>query len=197
MSREDIDAFVDSAYKNALALQDVVKAMTMGIPVNGQHSWDGRTALYWAVLNRRCDLIVALLAAGADANTIDFVGFTPLRAAIFIERADILQLLVDSGGDVNGANDAGSVSGVIDENLSTQKPLIALVMEYNGDAHTRWTVLLVGPGLQLDVTWKGGTAEEWAATNDHAELAFAICKERRKRARWATLRCAWIAATSF
>jgi ankyrin repeat protein len=66
MSQADIDAFVESAKNGKLTPEGVTTAVvTRGIPVNGQHSGNDVTALYWAVYRQHHELIEALLAAGA------------------------------------------------------------------------------------------------------------------------------------
>jgi hypothetical protein len=74
MSQADIDAFVWAAKIGPLTPEGVTRAVASGIPVNGRHSSDSWTALHWAVFLKRRDLVVALLAAGADANVTDNYG---------------------------------------------------------------------------------------------------------------------------
>jgi ankyrin repeat protein len=183
MSQADIDAFVESvSWRSTLTPEGVAIAVTRGIPVNGRHSSDyGRTALHWAVYNKRRELAVALLAAGADANVKSNSGWTSLWWAAYTSTADIMQLLIDGGGSVNKlANDG-------------MTPLIALV-SWNGDAAARLRVLLARPELDLDATFKGKTADRWAEEKGHPDLAQAIGEERGRRKRWSALRSAWIAA---
>jgi ankyrin repeat protein len=182
MSQADIDAFVASAHHGSLTPECVTTAVvSMRIPVNGLHSSWGWTALHWAVFWNRDNLVVALLAAGADANIKNSNGKTSVWCGAADSAADILQLLIDGGGSVNEADDDG------------ETPLIAL-MYHIGDAAGRLRVLLARPELELDVTFKGKTAEQWAQENGHQDLAQAIAAERARRARWNGLRFAWIAA---
>jgi ankyrin repeat protein len=184
MSQADIDAFVESAsWHNTLTPQGVTAAVAKGIPVNGRHSKWGCTALHWAVCLERCDVVVALLAAGADPNVKDPDGRTSVREGAKWSTADILQLLIDSGGNVNEPPNNGCT------------PLIALVRLGDGDAATRLEVLLACIELDLDVEYEGKTAEEWAVHMCHVELASAIAQERARRVRWSAVRCAWIAGT--
>ncbi len=108
MRQADIDAFVDSAESNTLMPEGVTAAVAAkGIPVNGRHSRDGRPALHWAVFNHRRELVVALLAAGADANVKDCNGGTSVHQGAYSAPADILQLLIDGGGSVNELENDG------------------------------------------------------------------------------------------
>jgi ankyrin repeat protein len=182
MRQADIGAFVDSAFYGSLTPQGATTAVARGIPVNGRNRW-GETALHNAVIYRRRELVVALLAAGADANVKD--GATCVWKGACSSTADILQLLINGGGNVNEAD--------ADEG---QTPLIALVLWNKGDAPVRLQVLLTCPQLDLDAKYDGKTGEEWAVSNGHPELAAAIAEERRRRERWSTVRCAWIAATA-
>jgi ankyrin repeat protein len=184
MSQADINVFVCAAQNDMLTPVGVTTAVvTRGIPVNGRHSDWGVTALQWAVQWKRCGLVVALLAAGADANVKNLGGHTSVLLGASDSTADILQLLLDGGGNVNEV----SISG--------QSPLIALVRTNNGKAAARLQVLLACPELDLDVDYKGKTAEQWAVHARHVELASAIAEERAGRERWGGLRAAWVAAT--
>jgi ankyrin repeat protein len=137
--------------------------------------------LHHAAAFQHHELVVTLLAAGADANVKHIYGRTSLSYSAICSTPNILQLLIDSGGSVNEADDDG------------ETPLIAL-MYHIGDAAGRLRVLLARPELELDVTFKGKTAEQWAQENGHQDLAQAIAAERARRARWNGLRFAWIAA---
>jgi ankyrin repeat protein len=186
MSQADIDAFVFSAAWGTLTSEGVTTAVvTRGIPVNGLHSWAGCTALHKSVAHKRHRLVVALLAFGADANVKSNSVGTSVWWAAQDSTARILQLLIDGGGSVNEPDNFG------------RTPLIALVSWNNGDAAARLGVLLARPELNLDVTYKGKTAEQWAEEKGHPDLAQAIAAERERRKRWSALRAAWLAAATF
>jgi ankyrin repeat protein len=185
MSQTDIDAFVVSAGNGKLTPEGVMTAVvTKGIPVNGRRSAWGWTALHWAVYFERRKLVVALLAAGGDANAKDNDAMTPMwSAAAGFSNADILRLLIDGGGSVNEADIVG------------RTPLISLVRNNRGNAAARLQLLLRCPELDLDTKYNGMTAEEWAVSKGRSQPAVAIAEERRRRVRWSAVRCAWIAGT--
>ncbi len=153
-----------------------------GIPVNGRHSSDGGTALHYAVLRKRREVIIALLAAGADANIKNDIGETSVWLSAVGSFADILQLVIDGGGSVNKPDNYG------------QTPLIEFVSSVRGDAANRLEVLFACPELELDAKRHGKTAEEWAVIKGHPGAATLIAEERRRRMRWSALRLTWIAA---
>jgi hypothetical protein len=102
----------------------------------------------------------------------------------YTSTADIMQLLIDSGGSVNNPAYDGMT------------PLIALVRWNKGDAAARMRVLLARHELDLDVTYDRKTAEQWAQEKGHPDLAQAIVAERARRMRWNDIRSAWVAAAS-
>lgn len=166
MSHDDVDAFVESAKSGALTPSNVTAAVAMGIPVNGQHSRTGWTALQHAVGSKRHELVAALLAAGADPNVKDYNGgWSAVFYAAWGSTSDILQLLINSKGSVNQLNDLG------------QSPLIGVVKLSVGDAAARLRVLLSCSELDLDTTYEGKTAEEWATHRGYHEFAAAIADE--------------------
>ncbi len=182
MSQADIDAFVHSAGDVTLTPTGVIIAVvTKGIPVNARSGACGWTALRWAALFfRRRELAAALLAVGADPDVKDTDGRTSVWWAAYDGTADILQLLIEGGGNVNEPDDEG------------RTPLIALLrynMNNDGDAAARLQVLLPCPELNLNTEYDGRTAEEWAVICGHSEFVAAIA--RRKR--WSTVRHAWVA----
>ncbi len=184
MSQDDIDAFVESARYNKLTPEGVTTAVvTKGIPVNGRHSIFGWTALHWAVHLRRRELVVALLAAGADANAKGIHASTSVLWGATYSTADILQLLMDGGGYVNKVSILG------------QTALISLLMNnYGAVVAVRLQVLLACPHLDLDEEYEGKTAEQWAMDRGYSELAVMIVEERARRERWSALRASWIVA---
>ncbi len=194
MSQAYIDAFLDSAFDDTLTPQGVTTAVARGIPVNVRQSYSyscGHTALHCAVIHKRREMVVALLAAGADANMTSLFGRTSVWHAAMDGTADILQLLIDGGGSVKEPRNDGCTS-----RNDGCTPLIALILWNKGDAAARLEVLLACPELDLDAEYEGKTAEQWAVDRGHVELALAIAQERARRGRWSALRVAWIVATS-
>jgi hypothetical protein len=184
MSQDDIDFFIQSAYNDTLLPEGVATAvLERGIPVNGRHSHHGATALHWAVHRRQREVVVALLAAGADANVKDKSGWTSVWWAADDSTAEIMQMLLDSGGNVREPDNDG------------ETPLIALVRNRRGDAAARLGVLLARHELDLDAKYYGKTAEEWAVDCGYPELEAPMTEERLRRGRWSELRSAWVAAT--
>jgi ankyrin repeat protein len=184
MSQADITAFVESAsWRSTLTPEGVTTAITRGIPVSGQNM-HGFTALHGATIYKRRELVVALLAAGADANVKNLDGETSVWVGAYDSTADILQLLINGGGSVNEVTNFGDT------------PLMA-IMKYNrGEVAARLQILLASLELDLDARSDGKTAEEWAVSEGYPELAAAIAEERARRERWSVLRAAWIGATA-
>ncbi len=187
MSQADIGAFIESVRFGTTTPTCVTAAVVArGIPVSERHNnWLSETALHRAVRYKRRELLVALSAAGADPNVKDADGWTSAWAAAYYSTADILQLLIKSGGNMNEPNDYG------------ETPLNALVKDAYGDAAARLKVLLACPQLALDAKYLGITAEQWAMHTGRSELAQAIAQERRRRMRWSASRFTWIATTNF
>ena len=148
-----------AADKGALTAEGIAAAVARGVDVNGLRR--GEAALHRAVNGSHREAIAALLAAGADANVTDYAGATPTWRCAASGTADVLQLLIDGGGDVNAADGCG------------ESPLIALVRRGRGDGAARLAMLLSCPGLHLDAMAEGRTAEGWAAEEHRLATAAA------------------------
>jgi hypothetical protein len=184
MSQFDIDDFVESVEDRRLTTGCVTTAVAIwGIAVNGRQRSGGRTALHLAVDRKRYELCVALLAVGADPNVKSNTGATSVWVGAS-RTADILQLLIDAGGDVNVHSDRSGT------------PLIshAISSSYDDEAAVLG-VIFSCPDLKFDSKYKGKTAEQWATERGCFWKASAIADERARRARWGVLRSAWITAT--
>src|SRR4051812_28226768 len=59
-----------------------------------QPSPDGTTLLHWAVHQERADIVEALISAGADVNTKNRYGATPLLLAAITGNASITAALL-------------------------------------------------------------------------------------------------------
>ena len=65
------------------------------------------TALHFAVIKNRLDILELLIQAGANINASDKHGRTPLILAAEFGYADIIQILLDSGANILIKNNDG------------------------------------------------------------------------------------------
>ena len=67
--------------------------------------WAGRTALHWASLYNRTDVIKHLLDKGANMNRQDRRDkYTPLHWAAQYKKTEAVRILIENGADVNLMN---------------------------------------------------------------------------------------------
>ena len=72
-----------------------------GVPINAQDVY-GMTPLHYAMRSENAEAAIALLKAGADPNIPNRDNLVPLSMIGYMpERLDVLQLMLDSGGNVN------------------------------------------------------------------------------------------------
>ncbi|MGD0784821.1 MAG: ankyrin repeat domain-containing protein [Sedimentisphaerales bacterium] len=88
----DVNAQLIQAAK-AGDLAAVQKSLDSGANINAKRSSDGTTALIWAALNGRKEVVQLLLDKGADANTASNDGLTALKAAKYAGNSDIILML--------------------------------------------------------------------------------------------------------
>ena len=120
--------------------------VTMAVAQNSQSD-----AFYTAIRANDLTRLNATLAQGADVNTKDTQGITPLMYAAWVGSADAMKTLLDRGAEVNLTNSSGST---------------ALMMSVTELPKVR---LLIGKGANVNiVSTRGRTALMLAAMSDRS-----------------------------
>ena len=105
--------------------------------------------------------VKAALQLGADTITADV-----MRTTACFGSPEILQLLIDAGGDVNEVDSDG-------------RPLLFAAVVSGLDVEKRVGVLLAQPTLDLSVTKDGNTADQYARRNGKPSVADLVRNEVR------------------
>ncbi|MBU4269344.1 ankyrin repeat domain-containing protein [Candidatus Dependentiae bacterium] len=69
---------------------------------------DGKNLLFAAIDCGKKEIVSSLISAGADLENIDINGWSPLKAAIYLNNKDIIKMLLENGVNANG-NDNNKV----------------------------------------------------------------------------------------
>ena len=105
-----------------------------GVEINAQDMY-GMTPLHYALRSKNIDAAIALLKAGANPNLPNERGITPLSYINgFPERLDLLQLMLDKGGDVDFFTGQHGILEGIKKYRSQDpkfKPVIELMEKYS------------------------------------------------------------------
>jgi uncharacterized protein len=120
------------------------------------HSFDGTTALHWAVYNDDADLVQRLIKAGADVSATNDYGANPLRQAATVADPAVIKALIKAGADVNGANSEG------------ETPL--MIVARTGNVESANLLLSHGAKVNTKEQWGGQSALMWAAAQHQAEM---------------------------
>lgn len=67
----------------------------------------GYSALMYAAYNGHADMVISLIAQGADIESPDKGGSTILMGVAFKGHADIAKILIDAGADIQATNFVG------------------------------------------------------------------------------------------
>ena len=127
------------------------------------------TELIDAIQQDNTELIPGLIEGGADINTKDKYGRTPLLLATQYNNTEIVQLLIEKGADVNAKNKYGWT------------PLLWATVNNN----TKLSVLLVEKGADVNAKDNDGrTPLYWATSNNNEEIINAIEDKKRKDENW-------------
>ena len=115
-----------------------------------------------AVTRKHHDVVVWLLSQGADPN-----GHKVMACAAYISTTDILQLLVDAGGDVNMRSDV--------------QPPVFHAMRYGKLDNVR--VLLAQPSFDFTTTYDDTSQQQFAIYSERPDLIDMLDREVRWRGR--------------
>src|SRR5208337_4972652 len=114
---------------------------------------DGGTALLWAAYWNDEGAVKALLAAGANVDTANRYGVTPLAQASINGNAQIVEALLKAGADANTFQAEG------------QTALMSAAR--SGNAEVVKALLDHGAEVNAKESWRGQTALMWAAAENH------------------------------
>ena len=150
------DRLATACWSGDLLSAKAVLAEGASVNEKGESPWsDAVSPLEAAVFNHHHDVVVWLLSHGADPNGDNVMCFGAYSTV------DILQLLIDAGGDVN-------------RNSSTRPPLFWAVLDCNKD---KVGVLLAQPVLEVTVALDGKSLEQFARDDDKPHLADMMSEE--------------------
>lgn len=175
--REDGTALMLAAKGGHKAVVTVL-CQQPGIDLNAT-AWDGATALMLASVNNHLDVVLALVAAGADINSpvnspIGDIG-TALMWASFAGRDAVVRALLAAGADVNAKAASGETALMWASHglhIDVVEALIAGGADVNARVNqTGWTPLMFATvGASLLKQWTGGKEVVQALLNSGADV---------------------------
>ena len=99
------------------------------MPVDVSHG-NGYTALHWATMSNRTDIIERLLHEGADVNRqTRYIKDTPLHLAAPSNKTEAIRLLLDNGADINLKNDNNKTALDVARKGSEVESLLLLLQQ--------------------------------------------------------------------
>ncbi|KAK3098884.1 hypothetical protein FSP39_023968 [Pinctada imbricata] len=116
MDKQEIDADAARAEEENQMLADANKWLNNKTVKEKRHPKTGATALHVACAKGYMKVISVLLQAGADINSKDYDGWTPLHAAAHWGQEEACKVLVDNMCDMETKNNAGQTSFDVADN---------------------------------------------------------------------------------
>jgi uncharacterized protein len=121
---------------------------------------DGMTALHWAVESDEADMVVRLLAAGADANAPNRLGVTPLWLAGTNGSVAVTRALLKAGADAKATLPHGETA--------------LMTAARTGRAEVVRMLLAAGADPNARESAQGETALMWAAAENQGDAIRAL-----------------------
>lgn len=109
--------------------------LSQGVPADSKNK-HGDTALFLVVEmggDNRLSIVARLLAAGANPNSRNFSGVTPLIAAVYSRKREVAALLLKKGADPNAATEVTRNTALTGAADGGDLTLIRLLLEYGAD----------------------------------------------------------------
>ncbi len=99
----------------------------------------GQTALHLAAGNGRTGVVATLLDRGADVDSRDAIGATPIDWAVLSSRLEVVSLLLARGASVNARDFAGAtpLHWAARNRTRTNKDVITLLLRFGADVNAR------------------------------------------------------------
>ena len=140
----------------------VISLLKERVDVNAVEG-DGATVLHWAVYLDDTDTTTLLIQGGADVNTSNDYGVTPLGLASRNGNAHILRQLLKAGADPNDSRHAVNAG---------ETPL--MLAARSGQVEAVTTLLDVETDVNAKETWNGQSALMWATAEGHVSVVRAL-----------------------
>jgi ankyrin repeat protein len=142
---------------------NITIALSLKGDPNVREEEEGETALFWAIRERRSNVVALLLELGADVSVKDTTGETPLHEAANSD-ANTARKLLERGADVNAASKDGTT------------PLIAAVKVGNNEVAE---LLLIVEGVKPNLAdEEGWTALHYAAQRGDLDCVRSLIEKK-------------------
>lgn len=153
------------------------EALAKIVDVKNKYGQHQRTMLMTAVMHHDDFKIVQIfLERGADVNTKNIYGFTPLHFAALLDSSDVIKLLLDFKAEINATDEWGRtplMTALLRGNLKAAKVLLEFRACPNVKRNNGWTALDIAAvdnnieaiNLLLHFKAKIDAVDEWKETS--------------------------------
>lgn len=173
--------------------ESVTTALAAGFDPREPSSEYGLSLLHFTTNHSNVELTREALARGASPNALCMFMSSPVEYAVRSGPVEILQMLLDAGGDVNSRyRSSGSCCP-----LQSLVYMVGPDRPWKPDLSLRLRLLLGHPDIHVTLDSSGPAIVDLAMERGWTEAADLISDEINMRVRWSTARGAWVAAVAY
>ena len=103
--KENFDKALRAIYKSDI---EILRGQLIKLDGLNYINSEGRSLIFYAVLENNLEIVSLLLSKGVDINIKDKNGWTPLHYAVSEHLVDITKMLIEFGSDVNAKDSYGN-----------------------------------------------------------------------------------------
>lgn len=135
-SNPNTNALFKAVKKFETTPDEILTLVKKGAEINAKDKKSGFTPLILAVINSNLNVIETLIECGAEVNTTEKNGFTPLILAAGSDF-EAVKILIQSGADVNFRDNIGATALMYSSAYTKNSSIIKMLIQSGADVNAK------------------------------------------------------------